>query len=75
MRSVVRPEIKFKVENDVIESVESVKIYGLNDVTGDFRLDIRAGGATCDFLSSLFHLYLVAISIKIGQLPQNGKPG
>ena len=74
MRSTERPEIEFEVACDVIESLHFAKIYGFCDVTSNFEVDFRAigclnQGATFDFSSSFFELFLMAISIKIGHAP------
>jgi len=64
----------FKVAFAVIESVGFGKIYGFNDVTDNFELNFRAIGllylGTAFYLSStMFEVFLMAISIKIGQVP------
>ena len=68
------PKIKFKVACEVIESVNFVEYHGFYEVTGNFELDFQAIGrlylgANFDFSSSFFELFLMAISIKNGQVP------
>ena len=74
IQSPDRPEIEFKVAWDVIESVIFVKFHEFYDVKGNFELDFRTIGwlyhnAAWGFSSSFFELSLMAISIKIGQVP------
>ena len=74
IQSADRPEIKFKVACDVIESATFAEFTGFYDVTRNVELDFRAIGslhlgAALDFSSSFFELFLMAISMKIGQVP------
>ena len=60
------------VQSDVIESVNFAEFLGFYDVTRNFELNFRAiGWLYLDFWLSLstFELFLMAISIKIGQVP------
>jgi len=74
IQSADRPEIEFNVACDIIEAVKFGKIYGFYDVTSNFELHFRAIswlylGAAFDLSSSFFELVLMAISTKIGQVP------
>jgi len=51
-------------------------IYGFYDVTGNYELDFQAIGwlylgAAFDFSSCFFEFFLMAISMKIGQVPHS----
>jgi len=72
--STDHPEIEFTVACDVIGSVNFAEFHGFYDVTGNFELDFREigwlyQGAAFDFSSSFLELFLMAVSIKIGQVP------
>jgi len=80
MRSADRPDIEFKVTWDVIESANFAEFNGFCDVTGKFKLHFQAIGwlylgAAFDLSSGFFELFLMAISVKIGQVPHRGEVG
>jgi len=73
IQSADRPEIEFKVTRDVIESVNFAKFHGCY-VTSNLESDFRTIGwlyhdAAWEFSTSFFQLSVMAISIKIGQVP------
>jgi len=74
IRSADRPEIEFKVACDVTKSVNFAKFDGFHDVTAILN-SISGRLVDCikmrlwTSLRHFFYLFLIAISIKIGQVP------
>ena len=75
MRSADHPEIRFEVAYDFIESVNFAEFHGFYDVTCNCELDFSGRTAhhikmrLGTFLRLFFKLFLMAISINIGQVP------
>jgi len=69
IQSADQLEIEFKVDRE--ESLKFGKIYGFCDITGNFLFDFRATSGAMGFSSSFFELFIMAISVKNCQVPQN----